>query len=274
MTTVELDFGSELLPAGGSRHLASENEFELVTEYFWTRVRLAVGGDVVFAGELPLLNFVEMVALSAQAIAEGRSTQVAPEFGGAGAWSVIPERDRVRVEYRRYVPDQQRDVSGSAAAGRAELVSAMAAFTLRALDAAQRTDAALEQNPWTRRIRERARDVLARELDQSIVAVETTGGRVNAGDLRARLACRLWSYGGLPAAVPPPVTVDVLVDPEARDAETGASVAEGRPRVDAIVPPDLAADSESLSEAVLPGFGELLTLYGAADHPLSRATSR
>lgn len=107
-------------------------------------------------------------------------------------------------------------------------------------------------------------------LDRSIVVVEASGGRVDTDGLRARLACRVWSYGGLPDAVPPPVTVDLLVDPEAGGAGAGAAIVAGRPRVQAIVGPYLGVGA--LAEAVWPGFGELLGLYGATGHPLHGAT--
>lgn len=270
MTAIELDFGPGLAPAGGSRHLASENEFELLTEYFSTAVRFAVGGAVVFAAELPLLNFVEMVALSAWAVAGGDAVQVSPEFGGAGSWSVEPEGDRVRLVYRCYVPAEKRHVTGSVSAGRVELVSALGAFTLRALGTAERVDAAVAQNPWTRRIRERTRAVLAELMDRSIVTVDMVS-KAEADEVADLLAYRLWSYGGLPDEVPAPVRVEVLADAGTRHPQLLGMEMAGTPVVEALVPPDLTGKTDALAEAVWPAFADLLEVFGATSHPLYRA---
>ena len=274
---IELDFGPGLRPGGGRRHLASEGEFELLTEYFRTSVLFRIDGETVFDADQPLLNFAEMAALTAQGAAEGREVRVAPEFGGSGAWSVVPSRERVRVEFRRYLPEEKRDLTGVVSAGRVELASAMGAFTLRAVAAAEAVDASVAQNPWTRRIRTRTHEMLSREMDRSIVSVDMTGPPEHAPDaegLAARLARRVWSYGGLPDAVPGPVRVEVLADAGARRVEVTGTEMAGAPVVEAITPPGVAGDAEVLADAVWPGVAEVLEVFGAASHPLYRAARR
>lgn len=268
---IELDFGPGLLPAGGSRDLGSEDQRELFTSYFSTEVLFTVNGKVVCSGKETLLEFLDVLVRSCGAVDRGEELSV-PSVSYREFWSVVPDGERVRIDFRRYLPHEKRHVPGSVSAGRAELLSAWPAFVLRALDCAESEDPALGHNPWTRTAREQMTEMAARWLDRSIIAMAVEGGHAPAAG--GRLACRVWSYGGLPDAVPGPVRVEAVAAAGSGHKEvTGAEMA-GAPIVEAIVPPEVVRDADALVDAVWPGFAELLEIFGGTDNPLYRAALR
>lgn len=277
---IELDFAPALLPAGGSRHLASEGELELLTSYFMTSARFAVDAAVVFAGRVTLLEFTQMVLDAAVAVDSGTEAEVGPEFS-ADRWSVAARQGRVRIDFCRYESDTKRDVTGSVTVARTALLSASAAFVLRSLEAAERQDAAVGQNPLVREMRMRAEDLLDRHLDRSVVTLtvvdvgedHTPGISVSA--MTDRIAREIWSYGGLPAEVPAPVEVEVLAArAESGESEIAATIVAGRPTIEVIGPPESLSGEDALAEVVLAGLAELLAMYGATTHPLYLASQR
>lgn len=268
---ISIDTGPDFAWDGRRRNLASEDEGELLTSYIVGDVVFSVDGTVLYEGSATVLEFIDLVARSAETVERGEQRDILPAYG-AQYWSVgLSGEDRVSLGFSRYVRSERRDVTGSVSVGRTAAMSAWSSFVLRSLDEVGRYEPSVIDNPWTRRTREAMAAVNARWLDRTIVDVKSVGVDKTVADALAR---RLWSYGGPPDRLPTPVTVESVTDPDTLRSEvTGAEVA-GRPHVEAILPVGVTEDAGAFVDALWPGFAELLEIYGGTDHPLYRACRR